>query len=386
MDVIVISLCLTAWAYLVFARGGFWMCNVRDDAPIAAPQDGWPAVTAIVPARDEAEVIARSVRSLLRQDYPGRLSLIVVDDSSSDGTAEIARDAASTFEHGRSMTVITGSPPPAGWTGKLWALAQGVRMASRQDAAPAYLLLTDADIAHAPDTLSWLVAHAARGGYVLTSLMARLRCRSFAERFHVPAFIYFFQMLFPFAWVCGPHARHAAAAGGCMLVRADALQKAGGIESIRGALIDDCALATRLKAQGPIWLGLTRRVHSLRAYRTFADVCGMVARSAYAQLGYSPLALIATTVAMILVFILPVPFALLARGFSQAAGGAAWLAMAITFQPVLRYYRLSPLWGLALPAIASLYVLYTLLSAYQHMRGRGGHWKGRVHLRAQGLS
>lgn len=386
MDVIVISLCLTAWAYLIFARGSFWTCNVRDDAPIVAPRGGWPVVTAIIPARDEADVITHSIQSLLRQDYPGKLSLIVVDDGSSDGTAAIATTAASMSEHGRDMTVMTGSPPPTGWTGKLWAVAQGVRAAGGQKEAPAYLLLTDADIAHAPDSLAWLVSQAAKGGYVLTSLMAMLRCRSFAERFHVPAFIYFFQMLFPFAWVRRPHSRHAAAAGGCMLVDVDALRKAGGIESIRGALIDDCALAARLKAQGPIWLGLTRRVNSLRPYRNFADMCRMVARSAYAQLGYSPLALIATTAAMLLVFVVPVPFAFLATGFAQAAGCAAWLAMAATFQPVLRYYRLSPLWGLALPAIASVYVLYTLLSAYQHIRGRGGHWKGRVHFRAQGLS
>ncbi len=213
---------------------------------------------------------------------------------------------------------------------------------------------------------------------MLTSLMVKLRCESFAERAAIPAFIFFFQMLYPFSWVNRPHSAVAAAAGGCMLVRADALRKAGGIEVIRGALIDDCALAKALKAHGPIWLGLTERVHSIRPYPAFADIRRMVARSAYAQLRYSPLLLLATVAGMVLTYLLPPLLAIFGSGAARILALAAWLLMAIAFQPTLRFYRLSPLWGIALPAIALQYMLFTLDSAYQYMRGRGGSWKGRV--------
>ena len=383
MDVLVALICLALWVYLLCARGGFWLCRERDDARVPL-RDHWPPVTAVIPARDEAGFIGRAVASLMAQDYRGRLSLVVVDDGSSDGTALEARRAAGDRPD-RPLTVIAGSAPPAGWTGKLWALRQGIEAAAADAQRPQYLLLTDADIAHAPDTVAWLVAQAARGPFVLTSLMAKLRCDSLAERMHVPAFVYFFQMLFPFAWVANPQAKTAAAAGGCMLVDADALRQAGGIESIRHALIDDCSLARRMKQCGPIWLGLTERVRSLRPYEGFNDVRQMIARSAYAQLGFSPLLLAGALAGMALVFIAPALLAVLASGFAQILGAVAWLAMALSLQPMLRLYRLSPLWGLALPLIALLYAFYTLDSAYQHWRGRGGRWKGRVHLGATSL-
>jgi hopene-associated glycosyltransferase HpnB len=368
---------LALWAYLTLARGQFWRCRERDDAGITPPA-AWPAVAAIVPARDEADSIARSIQSLLRQDYPGEFLIVLVDDQSRDGTSEIAIAAAQSLAKLDRLIVVTGSPPPSGWTGKLWAQHQGVARADELAAAPRYLLLTDADIVHAPDTLRWLVAHAETSSLVLTSLMAKLRCDSPVERLLIPAFIFFFQMLYPFAWVNEPHRKTAAAAGGCMLVRTEALRKAGGIAAVRGALIDDCTLAKLLKGQGPIWLALTDRVHSIRPYPALADIRRMVVRSAYAQLRYSPLLLIGTVAGMVLTYLVPPAMAVFADGTARLIGIATWLLMAIAFQPVLRFYRLSPLWGIALPAIALQYLLFTLDSAYQYVRGRGGSWKGRV--------
>jgi hopene-associated glycosyltransferase HpnB len=308
------------------------------------------------------------------------LSVVVVDDDSSDDTA--AKAASQVAAH-RQVTVVKGKPPPRGWTGKLWALEQGIHAAGTL--RPDYLLLTDADIVHAPDTLNWLVKQSLTGRFVLTSLMAKLRCESLAERSHVPAFIYFFQMLFPFTWVRRPASSAAAAAGGCMLVRADALARAGGIAGICNALIDDCSLAEKLKAVGPIWLGLTDRVRSVRPYDTLADVKRMISRSAYAQLRYSPALLAATTVSMAITFIVPPLLAIFATGLPQLLGFLAWFAMALSYIPTLRFYRLSFLWSFALPAIASLYLYYTLDSAYQYLRGRGGQWKGRIHADAPRL-
>lgn len=372
------SAALVAWLYLIFARAAFWRCSERDDGDEPRLRR-WPAVAAVVPARNEADVITRSVGTLLAQDYRGAWSIIVVDDDSSDATAEIACQAAAADPHHR-LRVISSHGLPPGWTGKLWALKQGVdaAMVSRPD----YLLFTDADIVHDPDSVSRLVARAERGGLVLTSLMVKLRCLSFAERSHVPAFVFFFQMLYPFAVVNRPQSSTAAAAGGCMLVHADTLRKAGGIEIIRGALIDDCALAKALKAQGPIWLGLTERAHSIRAYPAVADIRRMVARSAYAQLNYSPVWLLGTTAAMVLIYVVPPLFAIFGNGTARLLGATAWALMAIAFQPTLRLYRRSPLWGVALPVIALQYLLFTLQSAFQDLRGRGGSWKGRVQAKA----
>ena len=267
---------------------------------------------------------------------------------------------------------------PAGWTGKLWAVNQGVAQATSSGPAPDYLLLTDADITYSPDALARLVARAEAGGHVLTSLMVKLRCDSVAERIFVPAFIYFFQMLYPFAWVNRRDHPMAAAAGGSMLVRPQALQAAGGIAGIRGALIDDCALGAALKKQGPIWLGLTERVASARPYDRLDDIRRMVARSAYAQLGYSPLMLAGTILGMAITYLAAPVLAFAGSGLAQALGAAAFALMIVSYQPILRFYRCSPLWGLALPAIALAYMAFTLDSAYQHVRGRGGLWKGRV--------
>ena len=381
MSEVVAIICALIWLYLIVGRGAFWLCGVRDtDRPsLDVPQ--WPAVVAVVPARNEANHIAASIGSLLRQEYSGSFRIVLVDDDSSDETALIATRAAASAP---SQLIVVGSEsPPRGWTGKIWAVKQGI--ASAEELQPEYLFLTDADIVHAPDTLAWLVKHARAGGFVLTSLMAKLRCESLAERTHVPAFIYFFQMLFPFSWVSKPDASTAAAAGGCMLVRADALENAGGIASIRNALIDDCSLAEKLKKVGPVWLGLTDRSRSIRPYDTLADVRRMIARSAYAQLRYSPLLLAATIAMMVLTFIGPPLLAIFATGLPRFLGIVVWLAMTISYIPILRFYRLSPLWSLALPGIAALYLYYTIISAYDHMRGRGGQWKGRIHAGATSL-
>jgi hopene-associated glycosyltransferase HpnB len=373
VSIVIAVICAAIWVYLIAARGGYWRADVRDDTGISGTAGPWPAVAVVIPARNESECIARSVTSLLRQDYRGPLTIVVVDDDSDDGTGAVATDAAADDAR---LRVIRTNGPAAGWTGKVWAVSQGI--AAVETSHPDYLLLTDADIEHAPDTLSWLVAQSINGRFVLTSLMAKLRCISLAEKIHVPAFIYFFQMLYPFAWVARADSSTAAAAGGCMLVRADALARVGGIASIRGALIDDCSLGTKLKTVGPIWLGLTNRVQSIRPYPTFADVARMVTRSAYSQLRYSPLALIATTLGMTITFIAPLILALFASGLPRYLGLLAWAAMSLSFVPTLRYYRLSPIWSVALPGIALLYMSYTLQSAYQYFRRRGGQWKGRV--------
>ncbi|MBI2740733.1 MAG: glycosyltransferase [Rhodospirillales bacterium] len=368
---------LAVWLYMLVARGGYWLARERDDGVIAAPMR-WPAVVAVVPARNEADVIARSIGSLLAQDYAGPFRVVLVDDGSIDGTAAVAQGVGGSVEGRRRLDVLAGTDLPAGWTGKLWALEQGIRHATATADAPDYFLLTDADIGHAPDNVSQLIARAEQDGRVQVSLMAELSCASPAERFLIPAFVYFFQMLYPFAWVARRGRRTAAAAGGCTLVRRDALERAGGIAAIRSEIIDDCALARRLKAEGPIWLGLTRRAVSLRPYGGFLKIGGMISRSAYAQLGYSPLALAGTVAAMGLVYLVPPLLALLAEGPARWLGLSAWLVMAITFLPMLRFYRQSPLWGLALPVIGAAYTVFTVQSAIDFWRGRGGLWKGRV--------
>ena len=378
MGIILAAICMALWAYLLAGRGRFWLASTDALQPPAPPT--WPSVAVIVPARNEADVILASVGSLLRQNYRGQMAVIVVDDDSHDGTGAVVTAEAKSVG-GRRVEVLASRALPKDWTGKLWALQQGIAFAERNIEAD-YLLLTDADIVHDPDSLERLVGHAVAGGYVLTSLMAKLRCQSLVECIHVPAFIYFFQMLFPFAWVGRPDASTAAAAGGCMLVRADALGCVGGISRVRNALIDDCSLAAHLKTIGPIWLGLTDRVRSIRRYDTFADAKQMIARSAYAQLRYSPLLLVGTVAGMALTFVAGPLLAIFGTGLAQYFGAAVWLAMAVSFWPTLRFYQLSPLWALALPLIACLYTVYTLISAYEHVSGRGGQWKGRVHVNA----
>ncbi len=376
LQTILASAALAVWIYLLAARGRFWLAGERDDRHEPPPPAHWPRIVAVIPARDEAASIGETVTSLLKQDYAGDLHIVLVDDDSRDGTAEIAQ-AAAVAAPGR-LTVLRGRPLPAGWTGKLWAVKQGIEAAEALPTPPDYLLLTDADIVYTPDALARLVARAEAGGLVLTSLMVKLRCDSLAERMLVPAFIFFFQMLYPFVWVNRPDHPMGAAAGGCMLVRPGALRRAGGIEAIRGALIDDCALGAKLKAQGPVWLGLTERAHSIRPYPHFGDIRRMVVRSAYSQLHYSPLLLAGTVLGMAVTYLAGPAFALFGHGIAEVLGISVWALIALAYQPVLRLYNLSPLWGPALPLIALIYMVFTLDSAYQHGRGRGGVWKGRV--------
>ncbi len=361
------ALVVIVWLVLLFARAGWWRAAEQDSGELPDPA-AWPAVVAVVPARDEAAVIGRAAASLAAQDYRGAFRVIVVDDGSSDGTAEVARAAG-----GDRLSVLRATPLAAGWTGKLAAIAQGIAAAGDVP----YLWLTDADIEHAPDTLRRLVARAVAERAVLVSLMARLRTDSWPERALVPAFVWFFMMLFPFRAVNRPGPT-AAAAGGVMLVDRAALARAGGIAAIRTALIDDCALAALLKQEGPIRLLLTRRSVSLRPYPRVADIGAMISRSAYAQLGYSPLLLAGTLAGLALTFAAPPLLALFARGWAEIAGVAAWGTMSAAFQPMLRFYRRSPAWGAAAPVIAVVYGWFTLVSAVQHARGRGGQWKGRI--------
>ena len=370
------ALALVIWLYLLVGRGMFWLARERDggEGMIAA----WPSVTAIVPARDEAETIAQSIGSLLKQDYPGIFRIVLVDDQSTDGTAGIARALDAT---GR-LTVLSGAPLPEGWTGKLWAVKQGVAHAA--GGSPDYLWLTDADIVHTPDNLRALVSRAASNGLVLVSLMAKLRCEDFAERFLIPPFVFFFAMLYPFDWVNRKENPLAAAAGGCMLVKRVALEQAGGIESVRREIIDDCALARRMKKVGGIWLGLTERAVSKRRYPRIADVGRMISRSAYAELRYSPMRLVGAIVGMALVFVAPAVIALLPTDLVGSEAGliaaTAWMAMLAAIQPMLLFYRRSVFWGFALPFAGAIYAAFTLNSAIQYWRGRGGLWKGRAQM------
>lgn len=373
------------WAYLIFGRGWFWLCRERDDALGAetaerCPRDAPaapPSVAAVIPARDEAEVIARSVGSLLRQDFPGRFSIVIVDDQSSDDTADVARTAAAALGAAERVRIAAGSAPPPGWTGKLWAMRQGLAAVEAGPEPPEFVLFTDADIAYAPRTLQRLIAIAQSTDSVLVSLMAKLRCVSLAERLLAPAFVFFFQKLYPFAWVNDRRRATAAAAGGCMLVRREALARAGGLEMMRSALIDDCALAALMKRQGAIQLGLTENVQSLRAHPDFADFGQMIVRSAFAQLRYATILLFGAVIGMAATYLAPPLIALFAHGAARAAGLIAWGMMAFAFAPMLRFYGRARIFGLALPAVAAAYTVFTIQSAVQHWRGRGGQWKGR---------
>ncbi|MBT3152571.1 glycosyltransferase [Streptomyces sp. CHD11] len=372
---------LVAWLWLLLCQGWFWRTDVR--LPPLRDPDDWPDVCVVVPARDEAEVLPASLPSVLAQDYPGRAEVFLVDDGSTDGTGEIARELAR--RHG-GLPLTVGSPgdPPAGWTGKLWAVRHGMALARTRD--PEYLLLTDADIAHAPDSLRRLVAAARGGGFDVVSQMARLRVESRWERMVVPAFVYFFAQLYPFRRIGGDGTRTAAAAGGCVLLSAGAAARARIPDAIRQAVIDDVALARAVKRSGGrVWLGLADGVDSVRPYPRLHDLWRMVSRSAYAQLRHSPLLLLGTVAGLALVYLVP-PVAVAAGAVTGSAGAAvpgaaAWLVMSGTYVPLLRYYR-QPLWlAPLLPFTAALYLLMTVDSAVQHHRGRGAAWKGRTYAR-----
>ncbi|HEU5005761.1 MAG TPA: glycosyltransferase [Jatrophihabitantaceae bacterium] len=364
---IVGALSLAIWLYLAAAHGRFWRTSIT--LPRGEDPGSWPSVVAVVPARDEAQVLPLTLPTLLAQRYPGPFRVVVVDDDSGDSTGELAAAAGA--------DVVRGGGPPPGWAGKVAAMATGVEHAG----APDYLLFTDADIAYPPDAVTALVRAATANRLDLTSQMVRLRAESFWERLIVPAFVYFFAQLYPFARVNGAGGT-AAAAGGCMLVRRAALAAAGGLPEIRGAVIDDVSLGRLLKRRGRIWLGLSEEIVSVRPYPHLRDLWDMVARSAYTQLRHSPVLLAGTVVGLLLTYVVP-PAALVA-GFAlgdwvlAALGGIAWLVMAATFVPILRHYRLAPWRALLLPATAVLYVAMTVDSARRHRAGRGAAWKGRV--------
>jgi len=369
------ALALLAWAVLLFFRGGFWRADQRLDA--VPEYSDWPEVVAIIPARDEARTIGEVVRRHQASDYPGGYQVLAVDDGSSDGTGLIARE--------EGAHVIAAPPLPPGWSGKLWALQAGIAEAAATAPGARWLLLTDADIVHAPATLRRLVAKAEAEGLGMASLMARLDAQGFWGGLLVPAFIFFFQMLYPFPWVNRPGHRVAGAAGGCVLIRRDVLEEIGGISSIADALIDDCTLAARVKQGGHrIWLGLAdREVISRRDNRRLSSIWSMVARTAFTQLRHSWLLLLAILVGMVLVFLAPpllvIAGVLGAGWWKLLAGAIAWAAMIVAYGPTLRLYG-QPSWhGLALPLAAGLYGAMTLSSALDHWRGHGGAWKGRTY-------
>ena len=363
---VLVWMSFAAWLYLLAAHGRFWSAG---PSLVPARPDRAPAVDVVVPARDEAESIERCLRSLLAQDYPGTLRVLLVDDRSSDGTGAIARSVADP-----RLLVLDGAARPPGWSGKLWAVAQGVHASE----AP-LVFLCDADIVHDPAHVATLVAKLEAGGLDLVSEMVELNCASAAERALVPAFVFFFQLLYPFAWVNDPARRMAAAAGGTVLLRRGALERIGGIEAVRGALIDDVALATAVKRGGPIWLGHSRLARSIRPYPAAMDVWRMVARTAYVQLRFSPWLLAGTIAGLALVWLLPPLAALFGAGPVRWVGAVTWAASAASYLPTLRRFRQSPLWALALPGIASFYMAATIGSALDHHRGRGVVWKRRAY-------
>jgi hopene-associated glycosyltransferase HpnB len=356
---------LATWAYLVFAHGFFWRSVPELAAAPKPPRSQATRVDVIVPARDEAATIAPVIASLLEQDYPV-FSVILVDDDSSDGTAERA---------GRSsqLEVIRGRPKPDGWSGKMWALHQGVAAGD----AP-IVLFTDADIVHEAAHLSTLVGRLEGAHLDLVSEMVHLNCESFAERALVPAFVYFFQMLYPFSRVNDARSSVAAAAGGTVLIRRQALERIGGIEAIKGALIDDVSLARAVKASGgSIFLGHAGLAASVRLYPHFADIWGMVARTAFTQLRYSAVLLAGTVTGLALVWLVPPALAIFASGWERACGVCACVLAAGSYLPTLVRYRRSVLWALALPLIALFYMAATVGSAVDHWRGAGARWKSR---------
>jgi len=375
------------WVYLFFFRGAFWrLTDFDDDRCAISAKQKFPRVCAIVPARNEAPTIAATVTSLLQQDYPGEFSVVVVDDHSDDGTAQAASEAAEGTNNASGdasrFTIYSAEPLQRGWTGKLWALNEGVRRVSaeaEQRGEPIeFFWFTDADIQHAPDTLRRLVARAETDRLDLASLMVLLRARTLQEKLLIPAFVYFFLQLYPPRWIANPNARTAGAAGGCLLIRGSTLQRIGGLAAIRNALIDDCTLARAVKgAGGRLWMGVTRSSVSQRDYRSFAEIRDMIARTAFTQLRYSTALLLLTIVALFVTYIAPLVLPFAGKPVARILGIIACVLMATSFLPTIRYYRLSRTWTLLLPVTAAVYAYATVLSAVRFWLGHGGQWKGR---------
>ena len=370
-------LTLLIWLYLFLAHGQFW----RISKIIARPPQTAQAsvrVAVVIPARDEADVVSRTITSLLRQSGNHSIHIFLVDDASSDATAQVARDAAQAASQSGNLIVIPGRPLEPGWSGKLWAVQQGVEQALALN--PDFLLLTDGDIAHGPDSVATLIAIAQSGSFDLVSFMVKLYCRTFAERALIPAFVFFFLKLYPPAWIANPRFKMAGAAGGSILIRPAALDRAGGIAAIRRELIDDCALARRVKESGGrIWLGLSAETRSIRSYGSFSEIGRMISRGAFNQLRHSALMLALALGGLTATYLLPPLLAIFShRLIPSLLGAAAWLLMVSCFLPTVRFYRLSPLWVLALPLIAIFYMGASVHSAARFWSGRGGQWKGRV--------
>lgn len=388
----VTSVSLIAWLYLLLARGSFWRTDINLTPSETSPSRDWPSVAVVIPAREEAAVLPETLPTVLGQEYAGEMRVYLVDDQSSDSTASTARNLTEEAGTSTLLTVVEGSPLPTGWSGKVWAMEQGVSAASRH--LPDYVWLTDADIAHNPGLLQALILKAESDDFSLVSVAAQLHCRGVWGRLLVPAFIYFFAKLFPFRWVNDPNNPAAAGAGGCVLVRREALESAGGLRNIAGAIIDDCALAALVKGHRPgskIWLGLSHDVISVRTYESLWPLWEMVARTAYTQLRYSSALLLGTVMGMTLVYIVP-PAALIGGrvalwltgeynfSLSLSALGLAGLTLMFTsYLPMLQWYHTSRLFSLLLPVAALLYTLMALDSGRRHWQGRGGAWKGRTY-------
>ncbi|WOO41958.1 glycosyltransferase [Rubellicoccus peritrichatus] len=375
MILVLSALALLAWLYLALFRGRFW-----EDAtlPQLDEPDEWPSVIAIVPARNEAETIGETVRGILEQDYQGELKLVVIDDQSDDDTAQLAKEAADALNQQENLIVLSGKPLPEGWSGKVWAMQQGWEHTKAQAEPVSYVWFTDADILHQDKALRRLVAVATNENRGLVSTMVELRCKGFWEKALVPAFVYFFKLLYPFLWVSNDKKKIAGAAGGCMLVSGQALEKIDGPRAIQADLIDDCALGSAIKQSGfSIRLDLTRDSHSLRGYPKLADAWNTVARTAYTQLGYSPLKLIGSVVGLAWLFFIPVASFLSPDLLTALLGGITWLIMSLTFLPMVKFYRVNPFWLFALPFITIIYLGATIDSALRYHKGQGGQWKGR---------
>ena len=364
-----------AWGWLLTMRGNFWRVEPMRHAPMP---DDWPEVVAVIPARDEADTIGDAVESLLSQNYPGGLSVVVVDDHSSDGTADTARVRAESLGAAHRLTVVQAPDLPLGWTGKMWAQSHGVATARALKPNAELLLLTDADIRHGQGELRRTVAKLIAERLDMASLMVRLSTRGWWEKLVVPAFVFFFRMLYPFSWVSDPRSSTAAAAGGYVLIRPAILERIGGIKAIKDALIDDCTLAAAVKVErGRLTLDLAEETESVRSYDGPEGLWRMIARSAYTQLRHSPLLLLGTVLTMIVVFVLP-PILVIRGGGGSMMGALAWAGMTIAYAQTVRYYRLPVLWAPLLPLVSVFYLGATIHSAIKYWRGEGGEWKGRV--------